>query len=562
MRNYSIFVALQTRFFMLPTNNYRIVLIILVFSTVLFSCQNTSKKEKYQISEINEMLYQKPTAQQIDSIFQVVDTYTADEEKIDLLLRIYKKSIREKPIRHDILDAALLQAEMINYKLGIGMVYDKKGLNARYDLKYQESVNYHKIALGYFEQTTDTFRIIKCLNSLGVSLRRLNYEREAIDYYLEALRLAKVLKNDKSIAISLNGIGNVFVNIEQYERAKPYFREALAIERKNDNKRGIKYDLSNLGEVFMYLHQYDSALYYYNEALSISKHLKRRDKASIIFNCIGQLYQLKGDYERSNKNYYLAIPVLEEFNGKRYLSNTYINIGKNFLFQKNYDLAFDNINKGYRLAMEIQSPENIILGYQALYEYYRAIKKYDLALINYQKNIQLRDSIKGEETKRNIAALETIYENERRENEIKKYQYNEKLHQQKDIILWMLIIFLFLSGAASIILYQYKKKNNKLVLEQMRNDLEEYLVQIKELQSSSKDEEKNEKDIFHKNVEKYGLSVREIDVLLLISEGLKNDEIAEKLFLSVSTIKTHTRNVFIKLDVRNRIEASRKAQSI
>jgi len=99
-------------------------------------------------------------------------------------------------------------------------------------------------------------------------------------------------------------------------------------------------------------------------------------------------------------------------------------------------------------------------------------------------------------------------------------------------------------------------------MDQMRNDLEEYLVQIKELQSSSKDEIKNEKDVFHKNVEKYGLSVREIDVLLLISQGLKNDEIAEKLFLSVSTIKTHTRNVFIKLDVRNRIEASRKAQNI
>ena len=244
------------------------------------------------------------------------------------------------------------------------------------------------------------------------------------------------------------------------------------------------------------------------------------------------------------------------------MSNTYINIGKNFLFQEDYKLAFKNIDKGLKLAIEIQSPENIILGYDALSDYYSAIKRYDLALINFQKNIQLRDSIKGEETKRNIAALETIYENEKKESEIKKYQYKEEILMQRNTMQWMLIFFLFLAAIAIFLLYQYKRKNNKLEMDQMRNDLEEYLVQIKELQSSSKNEIKNEKDVFHKNVEKYGLSVREIDVLLLISQGLKNDEIAEKLFLSVSTIKTHTRNVFIKLDVRNRIEASRKAQNI
>jgi len=47
---------------------------------------------------------------------------------------------------------------------------------------------------------------------------------------------------------------------------------------------------------------------------------------------------------------------------------------------------------------------------------------------------------------------------------------------------------------------------------------------------------------------------------LLISHGLKNDEIAKKLFVSLSTVKTHTRNIFVKLDVRNRIEAARKTQ--
>jgi len=547
---------------MMHKNNTKFILFLLSFLLLVFSCQKEPQQTEYQIKDFDEALSNQLTANQIDSLFQLVNTFKVDEGKIDLLLNIYKKSIKSRPIRHDILDTALLEAKMIDYKLGMGMAYDKKGLNSRYSLKYQESVTNHKKALTYFKQTTDTFRTIKCLNSLGVSLRRLNLEKEALNYYLEALELSRAIDNERSEAISLNGIGNVFVNIEQYTKAMPYFKDALAIEMKNDNPRGIKYDLNNIGECFMFQQKYDSALFYYHKALIYAKKLKRRDNTSVLYNCIGRLYQLKGDYYKSNEYYQLALPKLEKYDGKRYLANTYINLGKNYQLLGDQKSALHYIEKGIALALEINSPENIITGYDALFKYYKQNKRFDLALMNYQKSIQLRDSIKGEETKRNIAALESVYENSRKENEIKRYQYREKLYHKQDIIEWLIIVFLFLSAIAIFILLQYRKKNNKLVVDQMRNDIQEYILQIKELQSLSYDEKKNEKEIFQKNAEKYGLSAREMDVLLLISQGLKNDEIAEKLFLSVSTIKTHTRNVFIKLDVRNRIEASRKAQNI
>ncbi len=47
------------------------------------------------------------------------------------------------------------------------------------------------------------------------------------------------------------------------------------------------------------------------------------------------------------------------------------------------------------------------------------------------------------------------------------------------------------------------------------------------------------------------LTKREIEILKLISEGWKNPEIAEKLFLSVETIKTHRKNLMRKLDISN-----------
>jgi DNA-binding NarL/FixJ family response regulator len=52
------------------------------------------------------------------------------------------------------------------------------------------------------------------------------------------------------------------------------------------------------------------------------------------------------------------------------------------------------------------------------------------------------------------------------------------------------------------------------------------------------------------------LSPREMEVMELISRSMTNEEIADKLFLSPKTVKTHIRNIFEKAGIRNRVEAA------
>jgi DNA-binding CsgD family transcriptional regulator len=59
-----------------------------------------------------------------------------------------------------------------------------------------------------------------------------------------------------------------------------------------------------------------------------------------------------------------------------------------------------------------------------------------------------------------------------------------------------------------------------------------------------------------------GLSNRELEVLQLMAQGLSNQEIAERLFLSLPTIKTHSSNLFFKLDVKRRTQAIEKARQL
>jgi DNA-binding NarL/FixJ family response regulator len=59
-----------------------------------------------------------------------------------------------------------------------------------------------------------------------------------------------------------------------------------------------------------------------------------------------------------------------------------------------------------------------------------------------------------------------------------------------------------------------------------------------------------------------GLTHRELEVLSLAAEGLANKQIAQRLWVTPKTIKFHLSNVFRKLDVSNRTEATRQAQRL
>ncbi|HTF30833.1 MAG TPA: response regulator transcription factor [Flavitalea sp.] len=63
-------------------------------------------------------------------------------------------------------------------------------------------------------------------------------------------------------------------------------------------------------------------------------------------------------------------------------------------------------------------------------------------------------------------------------------------------------------------------------------------------------------------LEKLNISKREVEVLQLMAQGMSNQEIAEQLFVSLSTVKTHSNNLFEKLDVKRRTQAIEKARKL
>ena len=63
-------------------------------------------------------------------------------------------------------------------------------------------------------------------------------------------------------------------------------------------------------------------------------------------------------------------------------------------------------------------------------------------------------------------------------------------------------------------------------------------------------------------VESLGITPRELEVLELIAAGLSNKEIADKVFVSENTVKTHSSRVFDKLGARRRTQAVQRGKEL
>jgi len=69
-------------------------------------------------------------------------------------------------------------------------------------------------------------------------------------------------------------------------------------------------------------------------------------------------------------------------------------------------------------------------------------------------------------------------------------------------------------------------------------------------------------EINHNKISELEITKREYEVLQEIASGFSNKEIADKLFLSESTIKTHVSNLLVKLNAKRRTQAVQKAKAL
>jgi len=133
----------------------------------------------------------------------------------------------------------------------------------------------------------------------------------------------------------------------------------------------------------------------------------------------------------------------------------------------------------------------------------------------------------------------------------------KRISSEREMMVGSIIEMTVLTYALSVRMKQLREEN-----ERIRKMLVQYVSEIEELKHLLENRPANKEQKDQKLSDEWNLTDREIEVLQFIAQGYTNVEIGNKLFISVNTIKYHTKNIFEKLNASNRVEALMKLNQI
>ncbi len=521
-------------------NKSYLIILSLVTITFLFSCQNHKSNPKETIRE-------KPA--EIDLLLDSLSNYYPSNNDSLILFSDH------------ILSNTLKNKEQINIKIA--------------HIHYNHS-NYF-LAQKYFRNASETFlkdslieKYAEQITNIGVTKEVSGDYSSALDYYLRAQNIFDSLNLPEKSSYLDNNIGIIYEQLKDKDKALRYYHKSLttSIRLKKWKLSASRYN--NIASLYESNSQLDSALIFYTKAYQIYQNDSSINKLVTKSN-IGHVYLLM-------KKFAMADSILEStyrayIKQKLRVNSSYVLTcqAQSFFDQGLVQKSLQKAQEAYQISKQNKNKEKELESLDILIKSSEKLQQYKQTNELIKRYYRIKEELTGIEQRQFINNLDIKYQVKEQKHKIQVLELNNNVQSEKLLELWLLITILVALLLGLYIILKLQKKNNRLFINQMQRDISDYISQIEEIKESKEkieeslnnekkeSEKQNETNILEK-IKQFNLTEREQDVLLLISQGYKNAEIADKLFLSINTIKTHTKNIFIKLDVRNRIEATRKAQ--
>jgi len=464
----------------------------------------------------------------------------------------------------------------------------------------------------------DTFYITYFLDQAGELNRMLGNYDQAITQITECLKYKVNWEDKRDLSLSYNNLGKTYVNSGQYDLAAKNFLKALEIMEKSSDLQGQAYYLNNLGALYDLQKNYARALEYYERSLKVKKELKDYAGIAATHTNLGISYYNLGDYAQAEKSYEQAIKINLELNNPTKLARCYSNLGKVYIEMKKYQDAREMLYKSLALKDQVTESSLKANLLNNLSSFYLAKGDLDSAQIFNDRVIELpkdqatlkvlrdaymnrgkiaalqgdfqkayraletsiiyNDSLVNEANIYAVAEMEGKYNYEKNKRiiqaqELKQLRYERTLQKTRTQVLYLIVgaVGLTLLTVVLIVLYRSKRRKSALLegqnrlIDKQKKDLEvlnqSIAKELDQLQVSVAEKDRLLNDVFNSGTqaelppELLTLSKREMEVLGYLALGRSDDEIAQSLFVSKSTVKTHLRRIYSKLLVKNRAEA-------
>ncbi len=540
----------------------------------------------------------------IDSLQNLLKVETDLLRKSQLMNELATEIKSKKlPLSIDYAKQANQIAETNGFKKEIGTSCSTLGLLYSYTTLLDSAVYWNKKAINYLLPTNDSFEISKNYNRLGVNyILKSDYENalkyllpattwsniakikanafnnlgmiskkngnyaKAIQYYFSALKNYELCNTPVSQATTFSNLGSLYIQKKDYKRAVEMYNQAYKIAININDSESLGQAFNGLGLTTNRLGNPKKGLEYFKQSAAIFKNLGLKNEYAQQLINIADLNGEIGKYKEAEIGYFDAEKIFILSNDSLNLSAVYNNLGDLFFKQNLLKKAASFFEKSYKYSSgfnDVNYKRLIVKNLSSIYQKLGQDKKALEYRIIYE---EMYDKMVNVAEIEKIVELNHAYDSNKKEHQI--IQKNEQITalQSSRKSVYIIIGILCFVVFFVLILYRSRLRKHQLLEENIQSidrQIESLKIENSDLKTKLIETEQELKNLaikYSKDKEKLpethtNLSKREYEVLLFMAEGLSDKEIADKIFVSVTTVRTHIRRIYDKLLVKNRTEA-------
>lgn len=390
------------------------------------------------------------------------------------------------------------------------------------------------------------------MTGLGVTYEYTGKHDSAFYWYMEAYKQVRESDDTLRRARSARNMAQLLRVLNRFDEARSYCRKAVDLIPGIQDHKVVANIYNETAYLFELADDLDSAAYYYQQLIHISVSNAYSKGESVGYSNLASVYEKQKKFDDALKFKLKSIEINKKINDTYGMMASYRGLSTTYFLSGNYIKALEALDLAQELCDTTWLPDlaGINLGY---YEIYKGKGQFARALYYYETYNRLHDRINQQESRKQVAEILTRYETERKEQQIELLEQanmlkENKIRMQKTIIGAMILLALSVLLSASLWI-----KNNNQKLRQMNIELQHFVMRQEKADNISlQDGVVSDPGEIYK---KWGLTSRESEILYYLNTGYSNCLIGEKLFISENTVKFHIKNIYLKLDVKNRIQA-------
>jgi len=316
---------------------------------------------------------------------------------------------------------------------------------------------------------------IRSLNCIGNYYFNRALNDKAIFYYLQALRIAEKRKDYANIVIGKSNLANVFLHNYEEKKAIQLLTECDQILLKNGQKftQNRAAILTNLANSYFQTKEYSKCIQAYNEVLEICQQLNIGFGLALTYDNLGKTYFELKNYAKALSYFEKAKIEIEKHQVDFVRGKNLNNLGRTYSALGNPTKSLAYLKEAKTIALQNQDNEALRDIHFEIQKSYARMNQFKDAYENLEQYSILKDSVFNTSKNKTIQELNTKYETEKKDIEIKSLaqqkQISELESERKTAIIYTILAFLAVGSVLAYALFlRFKtQKQNELLTTQL-----------------------------------------------------------------------------------------------